>query len=56
MCMLACPRCSGRLRLIALIHQPAVVQRILTHLELPSAAPAFLGSRDPPEPVWMEPA
>jgi hypothetical protein len=29
---LACPRCGGRLRLVALIEQAAVVQRILRHL------------------------
>ena len=39
--VLACPRCGGRLRLIALIEASAVARRILTHLALPgSAAPA----------------
>jgi hypothetical protein len=54
--VLACPRCAGRLRLLSLIHQPAVIRRILTHLGLPPDAPAFHPSRDPPEPAWMEPA
>ncbi len=30
--VLACPRCGGRLRLIALIDDAAVIQRILRHL------------------------
>ncbi len=46
--VLACPRCGGRLRLIATIHDPAVIRRILTHLGLSrsgqSPGPA------PPEP------
>jgi hypothetical protein len=37
--VLACARCGGRLRLVALIHQPAVIRRILTHLGLPVEAP-----------------
>lgn len=31
---LVCPRCSGTMRIIALIEQPAVIERILTHLGL----------------------
>ena len=37
--VLACPRCGGRLRLIALIQQQEVVRRILRHLGLPSDLP-----------------
>ena len=36
--VLACPRCGGRLRLIALIEPAAVIQR-LGHLGLPTEAP-----------------
>ena len=32
--VLLCPRCGGRLRLIATIADPAVVERILVHLSL----------------------
>ncbi|HUF47134.1 MAG TPA: hypothetical protein VMM93_04900 [Vicinamibacterales bacterium] len=46
--MLACPRCAGRLTLVALIHQPVVIGRILEHLGLPVERPAFLPARDPP--------
>ena len=34
--VLACPRGDGRLRLVALIEQAAIVQRILRHLGLPT--------------------
>ena len=46
--VLACPRCGGRLRLIALIEQPAVVRRILDHLGLPNDIPVPCPSRAPP--------
>lgn len=42
--VLACPRCGGRLRLVALIEQASVVQRILRHLGLPAEVP------EPPPP------
>jgi hypothetical protein len=32
--LLACPRCGGEMKIIALIEEPAVVERILKHLEL----------------------
>jgi len=41
--VLRCPRCAGRMQLIATIEDPAVIQRILTHLGLP-------GTRDGPPP------
>jgi hypothetical protein len=37
--VLACPRCGGRLRLVALIDQASVVQPILRHLGLPTEVP-----------------
>jgi hypothetical protein len=37
--VLACPECGGRLRLIAIITDPAVIQKILDHLDLPTEAP-----------------
>ena len=46
--VLACPRCGGRLRLIATLHHPAVIRKILAHVGIapsgPSPGPA------PPEP------
>jgi putative transposase/transposase-like zinc-binding protein len=32
--VLACPNCGGRLRLIATLHDPAVIRKILAHLAL----------------------
>lgn len=44
----ACPRCGGRLRLVALIEQALVVQRILRHLGLPTEVPEPRPARAPP--------
>jgi transposase-like protein len=38
--VLACPECGGRLRLIATITDSSVIDKILTHLGLPTEAPA----------------
>jgi hypothetical protein len=46
--VLACPRCGGRLRLIALIEEAAVIERILRHLGLPTETPAPRPARAPP--------
>ena len=48
--VLACPRCGGRLRLVALIEEARVIRRILGHLGLPTEAPAARPSRAPPMP------
>ena len=49
--VLACPRCGGRLRLIALIEQANVIQRILRHLGLPTELPEPRPARAPPLPI-----
>lgn len=46
--VLACPRCGGRLRLVALIEQASVVQRFLRHLGLPTEVPEPRPARAPP--------
>ena len=55
--VLACPRCGGRLRLIALIEEAALIGRILRHLGVPTEIPAPRPARAPPLPVefalWM---
>jgi hypothetical protein len=57
--VLACPRCGGRLRLIALIEQGAVIARILHHLDVPARIPAPCPARAPPfaagkpEVTWL---
>ena len=46
--VLACPRCGGRLTLIALIEDPAVIARVLRHLGLPTDMPEAQPARAPP--------
>jgi hypothetical protein len=49
-----CRRCGGRLTVIASIEDPALIQRILTHLQQPAdhAPPrSALGPRAPPQPA-----
>jgi hypothetical protein len=48
--VLACPRCGGRLRLIALIEEAAVIDRMLRHLGLPTETPAPRPARAAP---WL---
>ena len=49
--VLTCPRCGGRLRLIALIEEAAVISRILGHLGVPSEILAPRPARAPPFPA-----
>ena len=37
--VLKCPRCGGRMRLLAAIHPPSATQSILECLKLPARAP-----------------
>jgi hypothetical protein len=46
--VLACPRCGGRLRLVALIEEAAVIGRILRHLGVPTEIPRPRPARAPP--------
>ena len=46
--VLACPRCGGRMVLVATIEDPAVVRRSLTLLGLPTAMPEARPARPPP--------
>jgi hypothetical protein len=46
--VLACPRCGRRLRLVALIEQASVIQRILRHLGFPTHVPEAHPARAPP--------
>ncbi len=47
--VLACPRCKGRCKVIALIHQPDVIVAILECLGLESSRPAISPARAPPQ-------
>jgi len=44
--VLACPRCGGRLRLVATVNDAHVIHEILAHLGLPTKVP----HADPPRP------
>lgn len=46
--VLACPRCGGRMRLIATIEDPLVIRRILSHLGLATEVPHARPPRPPP--------
>ena len=46
--ILACAACGGRLRFIATIEDPPVVQRILAHVGLPTTVPEASPARPPP--------
>jgi len=46
--VLECPRCQGRMRLVAAIHPPEATTAILECLGLPARAP-------PPDPAWPDP-
>jgi len=48
--VLACPRCSGRMVLVALIRDAAVVGRILRHLGRSTVVPVPRAGRAPPLP------
>jgi hypothetical protein len=37
--VLACPQCGGRLRLIATLHDPAVIGKLLAHLGMARSGP-----------------
>ncbi len=44
----ACPRCGGRMRLLATIEDPQVIRQILAHLGLPTEVPFLSPPRPPP--------
>jgi hypothetical protein len=43
-----CPKCRGKIKIIAAIENPNVIKKILDHMNLPSAPPALLPARGPP--------
>jgi hypothetical protein len=48
---LKCPACDGRLRVLAIIAERGPVQRILSHLGLPTGPPSLARARDPSDDV-----
>jgi len=57
--VLECPRCGGRLRLMALIEHTKILDRILRHLGLPTDRPEPRPPRAPPlrddDPCQLDP-
>jgi hypothetical protein len=51
-----CPKCHGRLRLIAAIIDPPVARAILASLDMPITAPVPSRARDPTELFELEPS
>jgi hypothetical protein len=45
--VLECPRCFGRMRIVAAIHSPDATRKILECLGLPSRAPPLKPSQSP---------
>ncbi len=46
--VLKCPRCKGRMRVIAALSDSAVVAKVLSHLDLPTMLPQPAPARAPP--------
>jgi hypothetical protein len=49
--VLECPKCHGRLRVVAVLTEREPVRRILAHLGLPTEPPPVARARDPTEDV-----
>jgi hypothetical protein len=47
--VLVCPRCGGPRKVLELLTDPAVLERILRHLGLPTEPPAIAAARPPPQ-------
>jgi hypothetical protein len=54
--VLECPRCGGRLRILAAIHPPEATVAILGHLGLPKAALPNAPPRHGREAAFLDPA
>jgi hypothetical protein len=46
---LTCPRCHGRMKILAAITKPEAIRKILDHLGIPSEAPRRTAARPPPQ-------
>lgn len=46
---LTCPKCNGRMKIMAAITKPEAIRNILDHLGLPSEAPRRTAARPPPQ-------
>ena len=46
---LTCPKCNGRMKILAAITKPDAIRKILDHLGIPSEAPRRTTARPPPQ-------
>jgi hypothetical protein len=46
---LTCPKCQGRMKILAAITKPEAIRKILDHLGIPSEAPRRTCARPPPQ-------
>jgi hypothetical protein len=46
---LTCPKCQGRMKILAAITKPEAIRKILDHLGIPSEAPRRTSARPPPQ-------
>ncbi len=47
-----CPRCAGRMKIVAALTDPAQARRYLSHVGLPTQAPEPMPARAPPQTQW----
>jgi hypothetical protein len=52
--VLECPKCQGRMTILAAVTPPASVRRVLDHLGLPSEAPRLRAAPPPPQLDLLE--
>jgi len=52
--VLACPRCGDRMRLLATIDDPLVIESILAHLGLPTDRVRTDPAHPPPTPLFAD--
>ena len=46
---LTCPKCNGRMKILAAITKPDAIRKLLDHLGIPSEAPRRTAARPPPQ-------
>jgi hypothetical protein len=51
---LECPKCKGRMKLIALIQEPSAISKICQHFGLPTELPSVSPGRAPPQEEFFE--
>ena len=52
--VLACPKCDGRMRILAVVAKTEGIQAILDSLGIASEAPRFRPARSPPQGELVE--